>query len=156
MQMCRRARGEIFVGAPKTATTVIEGKRGAERTLRSNGCHRNTYQMTSVTTTGIALHYHICRLVHSITPSRGVMSMSCPKCGTKVYRKSLLVLFVLTSIAIISFGVSLFLLPLELFFIFSFLLLFGIRYIEKRFSDIDKQEVRCPMCGHVVNIAHSH
>jgi len=82
--------------------------------------------------------------------------MSCPKCGTTVHRKSLVFLFVLTSLAIVSFGVSLFLLPLELFFVFSFLLLFGIRYIEKQFVDIDRQEVRCPMCDHVVSIAHTH
>jgi uncharacterized membrane protein len=82
--------------------------------------------------------------------------MSCPKCGTRVRRKSLFLLFVLTSLAIISFGLSLFLLPLELFFVFSFLLLFGIRYIEKQLTDIDKQEIHCPMCGHVVSLAHSH
>ncbi len=82
--------------------------------------------------------------------------MSCPKCGTRVHRKSLFLLFVLTSLAIVCFGASLFLLPLELFFVFSFLLLFGIRYIEKQFVDIDRKEVRCPMCGHVVSIAHTH
>jgi uncharacterized membrane protein len=82
--------------------------------------------------------------------------MSCPKCGTTVHRKSLSALIFLTSLAVVSFGLSLFLLPLELFFVFSFLLLFGIRYIEKQFNDIDKQELRCPMCGHVVSIAHNH
>ena len=82
--------------------------------------------------------------------------MSCPKCGTTVRRKSLVTLFALTSLVIISFGVSLLVLPFELFFVFSFILLFGLRYIEKQFHNIDREEVRCTMCGHVVNIAHSH
>ncbi|HTX18967.1 MAG TPA: hypothetical protein VMG34_09945 [Bacteroidota bacterium] len=82
--------------------------------------------------------------------------MSCSNCGAKVQRKSLALLFVLTSLVIVSFGISLFLFPLELFFIISFLLIFGIRYIEKQFIAIDRQEVRCPVCGHVVNVAHIH
>jgi len=82
--------------------------------------------------------------------------MSCPKCGTLVYRKSLMSLFALTSLAIVSFGVSLLLLPFELFFVISCILLFGLRYIEKQFHNIAKKEVRCTMCGHIVTMAHSH
>lgn len=65
-------------------------------------------------------------------------------------------LILLTSLVILSFGVSLFILPFELFFIFAFILLFGLRYIEKQFTSIGKKEVRCPMCGHVVNVAPTH
>ena len=93
---------------------------------------------------------------HTFSHLQGGPDMSCPNCGTRVQRKSLVVLFLLTSLAIVSFGVSLFLLPFELFFVFSFILLFGLRYIEKQYSDIDKQQVRCHMCGHVVSIAHVH
>lgn len=82
--------------------------------------------------------------------------MSCPKCGTMLYRKSFISLFALVSLAIVCFGVSLLVLPFELFFVFSFILLFGLRYIEKQFHNIDKKEIRCTMCGHVVNVAHSH
>ncbi len=82
--------------------------------------------------------------------------MSCPNCGTMVYRKSFMSLFALALLAIVSFGVSLLVLPFELFFVFSFILLFGLRYIEKQFHSIDKKEIRCTMCGHVVNVAHSH
>ncbi|HTR81826.1 MAG TPA: hypothetical protein VMM58_09370 [Bacteroidota bacterium] len=65
-------------------------------------------------------------------------------------------LFAFTSLVILSFGVSLFIFPFELFFLFSLILLFGLRYIEKQFTALDREEVRCPVCGHVVNIAHSH
>jgi uncharacterized membrane protein len=82
--------------------------------------------------------------------------MSCPYCGTSVYRKSFISLFVLASLAIVSFGVSLLVLPFELFFVFSFILLFGLRYIERQLHSIDKKEIRCTMCGRVVNVAHSH
>ena len=82
--------------------------------------------------------------------------MSCPKCGALVYRKSFMSLFAMASLAIVSFGVSILVLPFELFLVFSFILLFGLRYIEKQFHSIDKKEIRCTMCGHVVNVAHSH
>ena len=82
--------------------------------------------------------------------------MSCPKCGTLVYRKSFMSLFALASLAFVSFGVSLLVLPFELFFVFSFLLLFGLRYIEKQFHNIDKKELRCTVCGHLMDVAHSH
>ncbi len=82
--------------------------------------------------------------------------MSCPNCGTLVYRKDFISLFALASLAIVSFGVSLLFLPFGLFFIFSFILLFGLRYIEKQFQTIDRKEIRCTMCGHIVNVAHSH
>ena len=65
-------------------------------------------------------------------------------------------LFVMASLAFVSFGVSLLVLPFELFFVFSFMLLFGFRYLEKQFHGIDKKEVRCTMCGHVMDVAHSH
>ena len=82
--------------------------------------------------------------------------MSCPNCGTFVHRKSFMSLFVMASLAFVSFGVSLLVLPFELFFVFSFMLLFGFRYLEKQFHGIDKKEVRCTMCGHVMDVAHSH
>jgi len=82
--------------------------------------------------------------------------MSCPKCGTLVHRKSFVSLFALASLAVVAFGVSLLVLPFELFFVFSFILLFGLRYIEKQFHSIDRKEVRCSMCGHVLKVAHSH
>ena len=82
--------------------------------------------------------------------------MSCPHCGATVHRKSLGMLFSLTSLVILSFGVSLFVLPFELFISFAVILLFGLRYIEKQFNILDKQEVHCPICSHVVNVAHSH
>ena len=82
--------------------------------------------------------------------------MSCPKCGAYVYKKSFMSLFALASLAIVSFGLSILVLPFELFFVFSFFLLFGLRYIEKQFHRFDKKEIRCATCGHVLNIAHSH
>ena len=82
--------------------------------------------------------------------------MSCPKCGTELHQKSLATLLLITSLLIVSFGISLFVLPFELFFIFAFILLFGLRYIEREFNSIDKGEVRCSMCNHVANIAHIH
>jgi hypothetical protein len=82
--------------------------------------------------------------------------MSCPKCGTKLPHKSLIILLLLTSLLILSFGASLFILPFELFFVFAFILLFALRYIEKQFSSMDKKEVQCPECDHIVNLAHSH
>jgi len=82
--------------------------------------------------------------------------MSCPKCGTLVHQKSFFPLFALASLAAVSFGVSLLVLPFELFFVFSFILLFGLRYIEKQFHTIDRKELRCSVCGHVLNVAHSH
>ncbi len=82
--------------------------------------------------------------------------MSCPKCGSKVQRKSLGMIFVLISLVVLSFGVSLFILPFGWFFLFSFVLIFGLRYIEKQFNSIDKQEIQCQICGHVVSLAHSH
>ena len=87
---------------------------------------------------------------------QGKQNMSCPKCGTKLPHKSLVILLLLTSLLILSFGVSLFILPLQLFFVFAFVLLFALRYIEKQFSSMDKKEVRCPECDHIVNLAHSH
>ncbi len=82
--------------------------------------------------------------------------MSCPNCGTMVQSMSFVSLIAWASLAFVSFGVSLLVLPFALFAIFSFILLFGFRYLEKQFHRIDKKEVRCTMCGHLVNIAHSH
>ena len=82
--------------------------------------------------------------------------MICPKCGAKLPRKSLVFLIPLTALVILSFGVSLFILPFELFFLFAFVLLIGLRQIEKHFTSIDKQEVRCPVCSHTINVAPTY
>jgi len=82
--------------------------------------------------------------------------MSCSKCGTLVLKKSFTLLFVLASLAFVSFGISFLILPFESFFVFSIILLFGLRYLEKEFQSIDRKESRCSVCGHVVNLAHTH
>jgi putative Mn2+ efflux pump MntP len=81
--------------------------------------------------------------------------MKCPECGTRLHRRSFISLAVMTTLVIVAFCASLFLLPFELFFAFACLLLFGIRYIEKQFSMEQKREVRCPICGHVEHMAHN-
>lgn len=82
--------------------------------------------------------------------------MSCPECGSHFTQKSLTRLYIATAGIVIIFGTSLFFFQMEVFFIVAVGLLFALRKIENGFSEIEKHELRCPRCGHVVRFAHDH
>ncbi len=82
--------------------------------------------------------------------------MSCPECGSRFSQKSLLRLYLATAAIIVIFGASLFFAQMEVFFAVAIMILFALRKIENGFSEIEKHELRCPKCGHVVRFAHSH
>ena len=82
--------------------------------------------------------------------------MSCPECGTKIHRKSLLLFSISITAIIMIFGTSLFVLSLDYFLGVSIVLLVAIRYLERGYRNIERRETRCPACGHVITLAHSH
>lgn len=79
--------------------------------------------------------------------------MSCPKCGTRVHRRKIGFLYLVTLLVIVSFGISLLVLPIELFFVAAIVLLIALRYVEKKNAGIDRREIRCHACGYVIDIA---
>ncbi len=82
--------------------------------------------------------------------------MSCPECGTRISLTRIRELLFLTFLIMAVFSLALFFLPTGLFLATSVVLLFGLRFVQARFKVIDSQELKCPACGHVLTLAHSH
>jgi DNA-directed RNA polymerase subunit RPC12/RpoP len=82
--------------------------------------------------------------------------MSCPECGTKIYRKSLVLLAISIIAVIMIFGISLYFLSIGYFLAVTIFLLIAIRFLERGYKNIAKSETRCPACGHVIILAHPH
>ncbi len=81
--------------------------------------------------------------------------MSCPECGSRFSQKNLTKLYIATAAIIVIFGATLFYAQIEIFFAVAIGILFVLRRIESGFSEIEKHELRCPKCGHVVRFAHN-
>ncbi len=88
--------------------------------------------------------------------SSNIKCMSCSECGSSFVRKNLIKLYLATASIIVIFAVSLFFAKRIVFIPSAIGVLFALRKIEIGFNEVEKHKLRCPSCGCVARVAHSH